>query len=103
MHAPRLIQRPVGERAAAPRVFERGSAFPLQVIADTVGAELVHAHDGAIEIDDLRPLNRAGDSHLTFCSSRKYAGQLAATQAAACPHQGAATPVSCQRGRRGHD
>ncbi|HEV7462634.1 MAG TPA: UDP-3-O-(3-hydroxymyristoyl)glucosamine N-acyltransferase [Methyloceanibacter sp.] len=53
-------------------------------MADTVGAQLVHARDGAIEIDDLRPLNRAGDSHLTFCSSRKYAGQLAATQAAAC-------------------
>jgi UDP-3-O-[3-hydroxymyristoyl] glucosamine N-acyltransferase len=67
-----------------PGFFERGGPFLLQVIADTVGAELVHARDGAIEIDDLRPLNRAGDSHLTFCSSRKYAGQLAATQAAAC-------------------
>jgi UDP-3-O-[3-hydroxymyristoyl] glucosamine N-acyltransferase len=67
-----------------PGFFERGGPFLLQVIADTVGAELVHAHDGAIEIDDLRPLNRAGDSHLTFCSSRKYAGQLAETQAAAC-------------------
>ena len=67
-----------------PGFFERGGPFPLQLIADNVGAELAHANDGAIEIDDLRPLNRAGDSHLTFCSSRKYAGQLAATQAAAC-------------------
>jgi UDP-3-O-[3-hydroxymyristoyl] glucosamine N-acyltransferase len=67
-----------------PGFFERGGPFLLQVVADTVGAELAHANDGAIEIDDVRPLNRAGDSHLTFCSSRKYAGQLAATQAAAC-------------------
>jgi UDP-3-O-[3-hydroxymyristoyl] glucosamine N-acyltransferase len=67
-----------------PGFFERGGPFPLRVVADAVGAELAHANDGAIEIDDLRPLNRAEDSHLTFCSSRKYAGQLAATQAAAC-------------------
>jgi UDP-3-O-[3-hydroxymyristoyl] glucosamine N-acyltransferase len=67
-----------------PGFFERGGPFLLQVIADNVGAELVHANDGAIEIDDLRPLNRAEDSHLTFCSSRKHAGQLAATHAAAC-------------------
>ncbi len=67
-----------------PGFFEREGPFPLQLIADTVGAELVHAHDGVKEIDDLRPLNRAGDTHLTFCSSRKYAGQLAETKAGAC-------------------
>jgi UDP-3-O-[3-hydroxymyristoyl] glucosamine N-acyltransferase len=67
-----------------PGFFERGGPFPLQVIADRVGAELLHAQDGAIEIDDLRPLTGAGDTHLTFCSSRKYAGQLAETHAAAC-------------------
>jgi UDP-3-O-[3-hydroxymyristoyl] glucosamine N-acyltransferase len=67
-----------------PGFFERGGPFLLRVLADAVGAELAHANDGAIEIDDLRPLNRAGDSHLTFCSSHKYAGELAATQAAAC-------------------
>ena len=67
-----------------PGFFQRGGPFPLQLIADTVGAELVDAQDGSIEIDDLRPLDRAGDTHLTFCTSRKYAGELAATQAGAC-------------------
>ena len=64
--------------------FQRGGPFPLRLIADTVGAELVDAVDGGIEIDDLRPLTLAGATHLTFCTSRKYAGDLAATQAGAC-------------------
>ena len=67
-----------------PGFFQRGGPFPLRLIAATVGAELVDAVDGGIEIDDLRPLTLAGDSHLTFCTSRKYAGDLAATQAGAC-------------------
>ncbi len=67
-----------------PGFFQRGGPFPLRLIADTVGAELVDAVDGGIEIDDLRPLTLAGDTHLTFCTSRKYAGDLAATQAGAC-------------------
>ena len=67
-----------------PGFFQRGGPFPLRLIAETVGAELVDALDGGIEIDDLRPLTLAGDSHLTFCTSRKYAGDLAATQAGAC-------------------
>jgi UDP-3-O-[3-hydroxymyristoyl] glucosamine N-acyltransferase len=67
-----------------PGFFERGGPVALQVIADAVGAELVHGQDGTREVDDLRPLTRAGETHLTFCSSRKYAEQLAATHAAAC-------------------
>jgi len=67
-----------------PGFFQRGGPFPLRLIAETVGAELVDTLDGGIEIDDLRPLTLAGDSHLTFCTSRKYAGDLAATQAGAC-------------------
>ncbi len=67
-----------------PGFFQRGGPFSLQLIADTIGAELVDAGDGATEIDDLRPLNRAKRTHLTFFASRKYAGQLAATEAAAC-------------------
>ena len=67
-----------------PGFFQRGGPFPLQLIADTVGAELADANDAAIEIDDLRPLTRAGDSHLTFCASRKYALDLATTHAGAC-------------------
>jgi UDP-3-O-[3-hydroxymyristoyl] glucosamine N-acyltransferase len=67
-----------------PGFFQRGGPLSLQVIADAVGAELVLESDGATEIDDLRPLTQARRTHLTFCTGPKYAGQLAATSAAAC-------------------
>jgi len=67
-----------------PGFFLRGNPISLQAIADAVGAELVLASDGATEIDDLRTLNEAAGTHLTFCTGPKYAGELAATNAAAC-------------------
>ena len=67
-----------------PGFFLRGDPISLQTIADAVGAELSLASDGATEIDDLRTLNEAAKTHLTFCTGPKYAGELAATQAAAC-------------------
>jgi UDP-3-O-[3-hydroxymyristoyl] glucosamine N-acyltransferase len=67
-----------------PGFFLRGDPISLQTIADAVGAELMLASDGATEIDDLRPLNEATRTHLTFCTGPKYAGELAATNAAAC-------------------
>jgi UDP-3-O-[3-hydroxymyristoyl] glucosamine N-acyltransferase len=67
-----------------PGFFQRGGPYPLRVIAEATGAELLDFCDGEREIDDLRPLHQATQTHLTFCASRKYAGQLAETQAAAC-------------------
>jgi UDP-3-O-[3-hydroxymyristoyl] glucosamine N-acyltransferase len=67
-----------------PGFFQREGPYPLKVIAEATGAELLHLCDGEKEIDDLRPLHQATGTHLTFCASRKYAGQLAATHAAAC-------------------
>ncbi len=67
-----------------PGFFQREGPFALHDIAGSIGAELVHADHAAKEIDDIRPLNRAGQTHLTFFASRKHASQLAATQAAAC-------------------
>jgi len=67
-----------------PGFFQREGPYPLKVIAEATGAELLHLCDGEKEIDDLRPLHQAAGTHLTFCASRKYAGQLAATHAAAC-------------------
>ena len=67
-----------------PGFFEREGPLSLQVIADAIGAELVTASDGATEIEDLRPLTEAAQTHLTFCTGPKYAEQLAATSAAAC-------------------
>jgi UDP-3-O-[3-hydroxymyristoyl] glucosamine N-acyltransferase len=79
-----------------PGFFQREGPYPLSTIAERIGAELVHAGDGAREIDDLRPLHLAAGSHLTFCTSRRYAGELAATQAAAClikRHDASLVPV----------
>ncbi len=67
-----------------PGFFERGGPLSLQVIADAVGAELALASDGATEIDDLRSLTDATRTHLSFCTGPRYAGELAATNAAAC-------------------
>jgi UDP-3-O-[3-hydroxymyristoyl] glucosamine N-acyltransferase len=67
-----------------PGFFERAGPFPLHVIASAVGAQLLHAADGATQIEDLRPLSDAGDAHLTFCAGLKFAKQLAGTRAAAC-------------------
>ena len=67
-----------------PGFFQREGPYPLKVIAAATGSELVDLCDGDKEIDDLRPLHQAAGTHLTFCASRKYAGQLAATHAAAC-------------------
>jgi UDP-3-O-[3-hydroxymyristoyl] glucosamine N-acyltransferase len=42
------------------------------------------ADDGSRMIADLRPLRTAGSDHLAFFDNRKYAAQLATTQAGAC-------------------
>jgi UDP-3-O-[3-hydroxymyristoyl] glucosamine N-acyltransferase len=67
-----------------PGFFRRAGPYPLKAIAQAVGADLDGGCDGDREIDDLRPLHQATRTHLTFCASRKYAGQLADTHAAAC-------------------
>ncbi len=67
-----------------PGFFLRGDSIRLQTIADTVGAELVAATDGATEIDDIGALNQAAATHLTFCSGQKHGEALMATNAGAC-------------------
>lgn len=67
-----------------PGFFHRGDPISLQRIADVVGAELNYAGDGLAEIDDLRALNDASATHLTFCTGPKHATALAATNARAC-------------------
>ena len=67
-----------------PGFFLRGDPISLQSLADAVGAELDAASDGVTEIDDLRALEEASATHLTFCTGPKYAKQLTATNAGAC-------------------
>jgi UDP-3-O-[3-hydroxymyristoyl] glucosamine N-acyltransferase len=67
-----------------PGFFRRIGPCSLETIAQTIGAELCHADDGAKEVDDLRPLDIAAPTHLTFFVSRKHSAKLAATKAGAC-------------------
>jgi UDP-3-O-[3-hydroxymyristoyl] glucosamine N-acyltransferase len=64
--------------------FHRAGPFPLSVIADTIGAKLTEAKDGASLIEDVRPLRDAGPDDLAFFENRKYFAQLAVTKARAC-------------------
>lgn len=67
-----------------PGFFQRGAPLRLRAIAGVVGAQLAHARDGSLEIEDVRALDRADARHLTFFSSRKHTRQLADTAAGAC-------------------
>jgi UDP-3-O-[3-hydroxymyristoyl] glucosamine N-acyltransferase len=74
----------LGDTVEHPGFFGRVSPVSLRRIADAVGAELNSADDGLAEVDDLRALNDASDTHLTFCTGPKYAKALFATKARAC-------------------
>ena len=67
-----------------PGFFNRAGPFPLWLIAETIGAELIGAHDGATMITDVRSLRDAGTNDVAFFENRKYAAQLAVTKARAC-------------------
>jgi UDP-3-O-[3-hydroxymyristoyl] glucosamine N-acyltransferase len=67
-----------------PGFFQREGPFPLHVIASAVDGKLLRTSDATKQIEDLRPLTEAGDTHLTFCAGLKFAKQLATTRAAAC-------------------
>ena len=64
--------------------FHRAGPFPLWLIAETIGAELIGARDGSTMIVDVRSLRDAGLEDLAFFENRKYGAQLAATKARAC-------------------
>ena len=67
-----------------PGFFHRAGPFPLWLIAETIGAELIGAGDSASMIADVRSLRDAGSDDLAFFENRKYAAQLAVTKARAC-------------------
>jgi UDP-3-O-[3-hydroxymyristoyl] glucosamine N-acyltransferase len=67
-----------------PGFFHRAGPFSLGFIAESIGAELNGAADGAAMITDLRSLRDAGPNDLAFFENRKYAAQLPVTKARAC-------------------
>lgn len=67
-----------------PDFFQRAGPFPVQFIADKLGAELRSFPDTLPDIADVRPLSDAEPQHLAFFDNRKYLDQLAKTRAGAC-------------------
>ena len=66
-----------------PGFFERAGPFAMRNIAETIGAQLSAGADGEKMAQDIRPLDRAGPSDLTFVDNKKYLSQVSETRAAA--------------------
>ncbi len=67
-----------------PGFFDRAGPFKLSDIAKAIDAQLSDSSKSDILLEDVRPLTEAGSNHLAFLDNRKYIGQLAKTDAAAC-------------------
>ena len=67
-----------------PGFFERAGPFSLQHIAASLGCVVPAGADPNLPISDIKPLDDAGASHLSFIDNRKYLAQLQASRAGAC-------------------
>jgi UDP-3-O-[3-hydroxymyristoyl] glucosamine N-acyltransferase len=67
-----------------PGFFERAAPFPVQVLADRLGAQLAAGADPEALVHDVKPLADARRGELAFLDNRKYLAQLEATRASAC-------------------
>jgi UDP-3-O-[3-hydroxymyristoyl] glucosamine N-acyltransferase len=67
-----------------PGFFDRAGPFALGAIAEATGAELGTAVEAGRLIEDVRPLDLAGEADVSFLDNRKYVPALEATKAGAC-------------------
>jgi UDP-3-O-[3-hydroxymyristoyl] glucosamine N-acyltransferase len=67
-----------------PLFLRQTPGLTIGEIVALAGAEAVAAQATQRRVSNIAPLDRAGPGDLSFCDSRNYAGQLAATHAAAC-------------------
>ncbi len=67
-----------------PGFFERAGPFPLQIVAERLGAELSADADLELLLTDIRALDDAGPGHLSFIDNRKYLPLLQSSRASAC-------------------
>ncbi|TAK34500.1 MAG: UDP-3-O-(3-hydroxymyristoyl)glucosamine N-acyltransferase, partial [Lysobacteraceae bacterium] len=81
-----------------PRFFETGPAITLGELAELTGAELSRPEAAGVSITAVAVLGRAGPGAVTFLSDRRYAAQLAATEASAAfvgPREAPSAPQGC--------
>ncbi len=67
-----------------PGFFENKGPFSLTEIANLIDAELVGPSGDGGTIKDIKPLDLAGDGHLTFFENKKYRRQFETTSASVC-------------------
>ena len=67
-----------------PGFFDRAGPFSLREVAERVRAVIPAGADPDLAIADVRPLDGAGRSDLTFLDNPRYLMLFAATEAAAC-------------------
>lgn len=60
------------------------SAISLKEICELSGARLSDDSLGSVEVQDLAPLDRADQSHISFLENKKYLEQFKETKARAC-------------------
>jgi UDP-3-O-[3-hydroxymyristoyl] glucosamine N-acyltransferase len=81
-----------------PRFFESLGPATLGELAGLAGAELSSAEAAGVRIEAASVLGHAGPGSVTFAADRRYAAQLAATQAAAAfvtQREAASVPPGC--------
>jgi UDP-3-O-[3-hydroxymyristoyl] glucosamine N-acyltransferase len=67
-----------------PGFFERAGPFTLAAIAEAVQAKPADGADLSLEIEDVRPLDRADKGDLSFFDNPKYLPAFTKTGASAC-------------------
>jgi UDP-3-O-[3-hydroxymyristoyl] glucosamine N-acyltransferase len=66
-----------------PGFFERAGPFAISVLAQKTAADPAPSTDPQLAISDVKPLNEAGEGHVSFLDNRKFVPQLGATRASA--------------------
>ncbi len=67
-----------------PGFFDRAGPFSLRAIGEAADARAPADADTGIEITDVRPLDAAGEGHVSFLDNPKYLPLFARTGASAC-------------------
>lgn len=64
--------------------FENAGPFPLELVAETVGARIAQGVDHAFLVEDVKALTDAGPTDVSFFDGTKHADLLDTTAAGAC-------------------
>lgn len=67
-----------------PGFYQKAGPFSLGDVVQTCGGTLGEGADPDQMIDEVRPLDEAGEGHVSFINNPKYADQLLETKASAC-------------------